>query len=81
MITETDEIAEVLDGAAARWPDSAGNRPELIRRILLEQLPHVVEQRAERIEERRQRIRDGAGVLSGVWPVTWRDELRSDWHE
>ena len=81
MITETDEIATVLDAAASRWPDSADNRTELIRRLLLEQFPGDAEARAERLKSRQALIRAGAGSLPGVWPENWRDELRSEWPE
>ena len=81
MITETDDIATVLDAAASRWPDSADNRTELIRRLLLEQLPGEAEARAERLKSRQAVIRAGAGSVAGVWPDNWRDELRSEWPE
>ena len=79
MITETDDIATVLDAAASRWPDSADNRTELIRRLLLEQLPGDAEARAERLKSRQALIRAGAGSVTGVWPQNWREELRSEW--
>jgi len=79
MITETDDIATVLDAAASRWPDSADNRTELIRRLLLEQLPGDAEARAERLKSRQEVIRAGAGSVRGVWPENWRAELRSEW--
>ena len=81
MITETDEIAAVLDGAAARWPELGDNRTELIRRLLLEQFPAALQERAARVESRRRRIAEGAGAMPGVWPENWRDDLRSEWPE
>jgi len=81
MITETAEISTVLDAAGRRWPDCADNRAELIRRLLLEQLPREAEARADRLKSRQEVIRARAGSVAGVWPENWRDELRSEWPE
>jgi len=81
MITETDDITAALDAAARRWPESADNRAELIRRLICEHLPGEQTARMQRLVARRDRIRAGAGSVTDVWPANWRDELRAEWPE
>ncbi len=79
MITETNRLADGIDAAALIWPESAGERAELLRRIIEAGL-EVTEKRA--MEQRIQRIaavNKAAGSLSGIWPENWREELRDEW--
>lgn len=79
MITETDELSEVLEKAAKIWPELAGQRTQLLRRIL-EVGSEQIEQRAnEAKSERLKQIESLAGTLSGVWPASWREEMAADW--
>jgi len=78
MITETDELAEALDVAAAHWPD-AGSRRELLLR-LVEQGRAVIERdRLEGIERRMAAIRRTSGALTGVYEPGYLERLRDDW--
>jgi hypothetical protein len=78
MITETDELAEALDAAAARWPE-VGSRRELLLR-LVEQGRYVIERdREEELERRRAAIRRTSGALTGVYEPGYLERLRDDW--
>ena len=78
MITETDEVAEALDAAAARWPEVSSRRELLLR--LVEQGRHAIEhERAEEIERRRTAIRRTSGALTGAYEPGYIERLRDDW--
>lgn len=79
MITETDECKKWLDDAALIWPELRGNRAELLRRLIEAGHEHLAGTAAAALEERRRKIREGAGTLSGIWPPNPRDELLADW--
>jgi len=81
MITETDEIARALDEAAKRWPELAGERSELIRRVLVSAANDAVTLEEARIARKREAILTNAGTLSGIWPQGWLQELRGEWPE
>ncbi len=81
QITETEAVAEAIDAAAMRWPEDAGNRAELLRR-LIEQGHRVIAGRLDRdIRARRAAVRAAAGILNGTYPPGYRDRMRSDWPE
>jgi hypothetical protein len=70
-VTETDELADALDAAAARWPE-VGSRRELLLR-LVEQGRIVIEREREmELERRRAAIRRTGGALTGLLSAaTW----------
>ena len=75
VLTETDDLAAVLDDAAQRWPEDAGNR----RRLLL----HLIDAGHKAIdqtnERRRQAILRTSGDLTGVYGPDYLKQLRGDW--
>ena len=77
-ITETDDVAQALDAAAARWPDVHSRQQLLLR--LVEQgrtaLARELEQHAER---QRDAIRRTSGALTGVYEDDYLERLRDDW--
>ena len=78
MITETDELAEALDAAAARWPEIASRRELLLR--LVKQGSAVIERdREDELERRRAAIRRTSGALTGVYEPGYLERLRDDW--
>ena len=81
VITETDELAHALDAAAARWPEIAGNRTALLKRMIREATEELARGEAARIAERNTTIATLAGSLTGAWPAGLRDELRNEWPE
>lgn len=77
-ITETDELADTLDAAAARWPEIHSRRELLLR--LVEQGREVLDR--ERVEEtarRRDAVRRTSGALSGAYDAGYLERLRDDW--
>ena len=81
MITETDEIAAAIDAAAVRWPESAGERAELLRRLIGSGLADMQAQEVRRRELKREAILEAAGSMTGLWPEGWLRELRNEWPE
>jgi hypothetical protein len=77
-ITETDEVAEALDAAAARWPEIRSRRELLLR--LIEQGRSVIDRdRAEEADGRRHAIRRTSGALTGAYEPSYLERLRDDW--
>jgi hypothetical protein len=77
-ITETDDIAEAIDLAAERWPDTASRRELLLR--LVEQGRSAVErERDEQAARRSEAIRRTSGALTGVYESDYLERLRDDW--
>jgi len=77
-ITETDDVAEAIDLAAERWPETPSRRELLLR--LVEQGRSVIErERDEQAERRREAIRRTSGALSGVYDADYLERLRDDW--
>jgi hypothetical protein len=73
-ITETDEVAQALDEAAARWPEVGSRRVLLLR--LLEQGRFALA--AER-GRRSDAIRRTSGALTGAYEPEYLERLRDDW--
>ena len=78
MITETDEVAEALDAAAARWPEVDSRRELLLR--LVEQGRNAIErEQTDEAERRRAAIRRTSGALTGAYEPGYLERLRDDW--
>ena len=78
MITETDEVAEALHAAAARWPE-IGSRRELLLRLVAQGRRAIEREQAEETERRRAAIRRTSGALTGAYEPGYLDRLRDDW--
>ncbi|MDA0169834.1 hypothetical protein OJ998_12125 [Solirubrobacter taibaiensis] len=78
MITETDEVAEALDVAATRWPETKSRR-ELLLRLAMEGRIAVERQQDEEIALRRIAIRETSGALTGTYEPGYLDRLRDEW--
>jgi hypothetical protein len=78
MITETDELAEALDAAAARWPE-VGSRRELLLRLVAQGRDAIERERVEEAARRRAAIRRTSGALTGAFEPGYLDRLRNDW--
>src|SRR4051794_39424771 len=75
-ITETEDVAEAIDLAAERWPETPSRRELLLR--LVEQGRGVIErERDEQAERRREAIRR-TGALTGVYEPGYLEQLRDD---
>lgn len=79
MITESDRLSEGLTRAAELWPDVSHDKGQLLRRLVDTGVDAVLEESAACTQERTEAIHRVAGSLSGVWPDSWRDELRDEW--
>ena len=77
-ITETDDVAEAIDLAAERWPETPSRRELLLR--LVAQGRNVIErERDEKAARRREAIRRTSGTLTGVYEPDYLERLRDDW--
>jgi len=79
MITETDEIRDAIDEAAREWPESADNRAELLRRLVLQGRPSALEREARRLVGFLTAVDEAAGSLPGVYPLDAARRLADEW--
>lgn len=77
-VTETDELADALDAAAARWPEIRSRR-ELLLRLVAQGREVLDRERAEATERRRDAVRRTSGALTGTYELGYLDRLRDDW--
>jgi hypothetical protein len=75
VLTETDDLAEAIDVAAAHYPGES--RADVVR--------HLVRLGAETIAEQqdhhRREVLDRAGRYPGLYPEGYLDDLRDEWPE
>lgn len=74
MFTDTGRLSELLDQAEQRWPYES-DRKELMMKLV----ERGAEADAQSAAERREAIRQTAGMLTGVYPPNALEELRRDW--
>jgi hypothetical protein len=79
MITETDQISRALGNAAKMWPELAGQRTLLLRKLLEVGIQTVEMDVEKETAQRLAAIDKLAGSMDGVWPANWREELAEDW--
>lgn len=77
-ITETDELAAMLDAAATRWPEVRSRR-ELLLRLAEQGREALDRERAEAIARRRVAIRRTSGALTGAYEPGYLERLRDEW--
>ena len=77
LVTESDELAQALDAAAARWPGLS--RSQLLVRLALEGSRAAELAQRERREQRRAAVRRHAGALRGIYGPDALQELREEW--
>lgn len=77
-LTETDELAEALDTAAARWPDVRSRR-ELLLRLVKEGRDVIAHEHAAEVAARREAILRASGALTGAFEPGYLERLREDW--
>ena len=77
FVTETDDLAEALDAAEARWPGSS--RAQLLVKLAL--VGHRAAQQAHDDRRRRRLIalRQRAGMLTGAYGPDYRQRSREEW--
>ena len=79
MITETDQLAAALTQAEKIWPELAGQRTLLLRKLLEVGITTIERESAERTSQRLTQIQKLAGSMDGTWPANWKQELDQDW--
>jgi hypothetical protein len=77
-ITETDELADALDAAAARWPE-VHSRRELLLRLGEQGREGLDRERGEATARRRNGVRRTSGALTGAYEPGYLEHLRDDW--
>jgi len=78
-ITETDELARVLDAIEAQHPGES--RARALLRLIEDGVRQREDERSDRLADRRRAIRETAGVFRGMYPVGHVEELRQEWPE
>jgi hypothetical protein len=79
MITETDQLTKALAQAEKIWPELAGQRTLLLRKLLEVGITTIERESAERTSQRLTQIQKLAGSMDGTWPDNWKQELGGDW--
>ena len=79
MITETDQLAQALAQAEKIWPELAGQRTLLLRKLLEVGITAIERDSAEKVSHRLTQIQKLAGSMDGTWPTNWKQELGGDW--
>jgi hypothetical protein len=79
-ITETDDVARMLDEAAECWPEDRTHRARLLTR-LAEQGAAAVRADTEAQQRAWRAIVEGAAGAAGpdAYPERYLEELRGDW--
>lgn len=80
-ITETDDIARALDAAACEWPEIAGDRAALLRRLIARGHESLSASGLEEITRRRAALLALSGSMTGDFPADYRTSLRNEWPE
>jgi hypothetical protein len=75
LLTETDELANAIDAAAALYPGES--RADVLRHLVRLGAETIAEQQ----DRRRDTVRHRAGRFPGLYPAGHLDDLRDDWPE
>lgn len=78
-ITETDDVAEALDLAAARWPEDGDSRRRLLLRLVKAGSEALSTEQSQRLRRRRKAITETSGSMTGVYRPGDLRRLRDDW--
>lgn len=79
MITETDQLSDALSQAAKLWPELAGQRTLLLRKVLEVGIEAIEQEASQKTKTRIASVEKLAGSMTGVWPANWKKELAEDW--
>ncbi len=79
-ITETDDVASMLDEAAERWPEDRANRARLLKRLAERGAQAARAERAAELDAWAKTVRKAAGAAgSDAYPAGYLEDLRGDW--
>jgi hypothetical protein len=79
MITETDQLSIALAQAEKLWPEFAGQRTLLLRKVLEVGIETIEQEATQKTKSRIAGVEKLAGSMPGVWPANWKQELAEDW--
>lgn len=79
MLTETDEVADALRDAARRWPEDRERPAKLLLDLVREGHRAIADDEDRAVAERLAAIDRTSGVLTGVYPTGYLEQLRDDW--
>jgi hypothetical protein len=79
VVTETDELARVLEAARRRWPADASSPSRLLLHLVEAGRDAIAEEERRFVEERREVIRSNAGAGTGLYEPGYLEQLREDW--
>lgn len=79
-ITETDDVASMLDAAAERWPEDRENRARLLKRLAERGAQAAQADRAGEHAAWASVVRRAAGAAgTDAYPAGYLEDLRGDW--
>lgn len=79
MITETDDLIAAIDAAATLWPQTNGNRAELLH-LIIKQGAQVVERNAQKLRsDWLAAVTQISEDFGNVWPNDWSKEAMQEW--
>jgi len=76
-VTETDELAEALDTAAARWPGLS--RAQLLVRLALEGYRGAQQSRDDHRRRRLAAVQQHSGMLTGAYGAGYLRRMPEEW--
>jgi hypothetical protein len=79
VIKETRSLAIAIDRASLLWPELAGQRTQLLYKILEAGMREIERENEKFSNNRLNAIRELAGSMDNVWPENWREELSEGW--
>lgn len=79
FVTETDELTQALDAAAARWPTLS--RGQVLVQLALEGSRADQHARDEGRHRRLEALGEHRGMLTGTYGPGYLDKLRKEWPE
>lgn len=79
MVTETDQLAHALDAAALIWPELAGDRAQLLRKLIEAGIRQMTNEESAKAQSRLEAVAEVAGSMNDTWPKNWREELSAEW--
>jgi len=78
MITESDQLSHALDLAASHWPELAGERAALLRKVISLGISAVESQSEATKRLKMAALAEANAMFSGVW-AGFQEERLAEW--